>query len=72
MKFSFENNQKILEVLNYEKLRGYETSINNPTLVPLFGIFSFRRPATSAKMNCYTKKLIKFFVRIISIEWYLN
>ncbi len=41
-------------------------------LMPLFGIFSLWKPATSVKMNGYIRKLNQFFVWILSLDWYLN
>ncbi len=40
--------------------------------VPLFGIFSLWRTATSVKINGYLKSINMFFVWIFSIDWYLN
>ena len=41
-------------------------------LVPIFGVFSLWRPATSVQMNDYARKLNRFFFWIFSIDWYLN
>ncbi len=41
-------------------------------LVPLFGISSLWRPATSVKTNGYLRKLNRWCAWIFSIDWYLN